>query len=259
MKKIITVIALSLALLAGGTTPVASAATPVAASPTVKPVVTTVYLKVGAKKVQRVKTTATTVGQLLQSRKVTLDADDVVKPALDTVLTKDMKVRVVRVSVTTKTVTKRIPYETVVTKTDKLSIGSKKVVTKGVKGTEQTVWTITSYNGKVKRKVLVSTTVVTPSVTQTILVGTNPYSHGHKLNLARAKMWDRIAKCESGGRWHINTGNGYYGGLQFNLASWRSNGGRDFAAYPHQASRAEQITVANRYYAKAGTRPWTCA
>jgi hypothetical protein len=72
-------------------------------------------------------------------------------------------------------------------------------------------------------------------------------------------MWDRIARCESGGNWHINTGNGYYGGLQFNLASWRANGGRDFAAYPHQATREQQITVANRYYAKAGTRPWSCA
>jgi uncharacterized protein YabE (DUF348 family) len=257
VKKIITVVALSLALLAGGATPVASAATtPVAASPTAKPVVTAVYLKVGAKKAKLVKTTATTVGQLLQSRKVTLDADDVVKPALDTVLTKAMLVRVVRVSVTTKTVTKRLPYDTVTTKTDKLSIGSKKVVTKGVKGTEKTVWTITKYNGKVKSKVLVSTTVTTPSVTRTILVGTNPYSHGHKLNLARAKMWDRIAKCESGGRWHINTGNGYYGGLQFSLGTWRANGGRDFAAKPHKATRAEQITVANRLYAKAGTRPW---
>jgi hypothetical protein len=78
------------------------------------------------------------------------------------------------------------------------------------------------------------------------------------INLARAGMWDRIARCESGGNWHINTGNGYYGGLQFNLASWRSNGGRDFAARPDQASRAEQITVANRYYAKAGLGPWGC-
>lgn len=71
-------------------------------------------------------------------------------------------------------------------------------------------------------------------------------------------MWDRIAKCESGGNWSINTGNGYYGGLQFNLGTWRSVGGTDFAAYPHQASRAEQITVANRLYAQRGLQPWGC-
>ena len=65
-------------------------------------------------------------------------------------------------------------------------------------------------------------------------------------------MWDRIAECESGGNWSINTGNGYYGGLQFATASWLANGGDDFAPRADLASRAEQITIANRYYAKAG-------
>ncbi len=78
------------------------------------------------------------------------------------------------------------------------------------------------------------------------------------LNLARAAMWDRIAKCESGGRWNINTGNGYYGGLQFNNATWLSVNGDDFAPRADLATRAEQITVANRLYAKRGLQPWAC-
>jgi len=78
------------------------------------------------------------------------------------------------------------------------------------------------------------------------------------LNLARAAMWDRIARCESGGNWSINTGNGYYGGLQFNTGSWLANGGADFAPRADLASRAEQITVANRYYATSGLGPWGC-
>ena len=77
-------------------------------------------------------------------------------------------------------------------------------------------------------------------------------------NLARAAMWDRIAKCESGGRWHINTGNGYYGGLQFNYSTWLSVNGDDFASRADRATRAEQITVANRLYAKRGLQPWGC-
>lgn len=84
-------------------------------------------------------------------------------------------------------------------------------------------------------------------------------SSGKALNLARASMWDRIAKCESSNNWSINTGNGHYGGLQFKLATWRSVGGGDFATYPHHATRAEQITVANRLYAQRGTQPWSCA
>ena len=89
--------------------------------------------------------------------------------------------------------------------------------------------------------------------------GSSGGSSGAGLNLARAAMWDRIAQCESGGNWHINTGNGYYGGLQFDKGSWLANGGADFASRADLASRGEQITVANRYYAKAGLGPWGCA
>ena len=62
-------------------------------------------------------------------------------------------------------------------------------------------------------------------------------------------IWDRLAACESGGNWSINTGNGYYGGLQFSLASWRAVGGR---GYPHRASRAEQIRRGRRLQARQG-------
>nr|WP_324606754.1 transglycosylase family protein [Psychromicrobium lacuslunae] len=72
-------------------------------------------------------------------------------------------------------------------------------------------------------------------------------------------MWDRIAQCESGGNWSINTGNGYYGGLQFDAGSWLANGGGAYAPRADLASRAQQIAVANTYYAKAGLAPWGCA
>ena len=81
---------------------------------------------------------------------------------------------------------------------------------------------------------------------------------GAGINLANAAMWDRIAQCESGGRWNINTGNGYYGGLQFSYSTWLSVGGADFASRADLASRAEQITVANRLYAQRGLQPWGC-
>nr|WP_185992579.1 resuscitation-promoting factor [Janibacter cremeus] len=87
----------------------------------------------------------------------------------------------------------------------------------------------------------------------------NSSSSGAGLNLARAGMWDRIAQCESTGNWSINTGNGYYGGLQFDSGTWLGAGGGDFAPRADLASRAEQITVANRVYASRGTSPWGCA
>lgn len=70
-------------------------------------------------------------------------------------------------------------------------------------------------------------------------------------------VWDRLAQCESGGNWRINTGNGYYGGLQFLPSTWRANGGKGM---PHRASRTEQIRVAENLRRKAGFRPWpTCS
>ena len=69
-------------------------------------------------------------------------------------------------------------------------------------------------------------------------------------------VWDQLAQCESGGNWAINTGNGYYGGLQFNLATWQSYGGGEFAAYPHEATREQQIIVAERLHAARGFQPW---
>jgi hypothetical protein len=69
-------------------------------------------------------------------------------------------------------------------------------------------------------------------------------------------VWDDLARCESGGNWAINTGNGYYGGLQFSLATWNGYGGDEFAEYPHQATRAEQIIVAERLRAARGYQPW---
>lgn len=70
---------------------------------------------------------------------------------------------------------------------------------------------------------------------------------------APAGVWDRLAQCESGGNWQINTGNGYYGGLQFSLSSWQAVGGE---GYPNEASRAEQIQRGQQLQAAQGWGAW---
>ena len=65
--------------------------------------------------------------------------------------------------------------------------------------------------------------------------------------------WDALAQCESGGNWQINTGNGYYGGLQFSLGTWQAVGG---TGYPHEHSRETQITMGQRLYASSGWGAW---
>ncbi|HUL97944.1 MAG TPA: transglycosylase family protein [Mycobacterium sp.] len=68
--------------------------------------------------------------------------------------------------------------------------------------------------------------------------------------------WDQVARCESGGNWAINTGNGYQGGLQFAPSTWSSAGGSEFAPAAHLASRDEQIAVAERVLARQGRGAW---
>jgi nucleoid-associated protein YgaU len=77
---------------------------------------------------------------------------------------------------------------------------------------------------------------------------------------AATTVWDRVAKCESGNRWHINTGNGYYGGLQFSSSTWKGFGGRKYGSQAHKATKAEQIAIARRVLAVQGPRAWpTCS
>ena len=237
--------------------------------------------------------TEPTVSQAIAAAGVKLGNLDRVSPAIGTVLKAGDTITVQRVAVTSETKVVTLEFPTTEVKDPSLAKGQRKVKTEGVNGTREDVVEVVKVDGVVESTKTLSETVTLEPVAQVVRVGTKvaepkkveprkvtsrsterttaakkstapkdsapaPEPKGGAINLARADMWDRIAQCESSGRWNINTGNGYYGGLQFNLATWRSVNGPDFAAYPHQASRAEQITVANRLYAQRGLQPWGC-
>ncbi|WP_406216853.1 transglycosylase family protein [Streptomyces canus] len=73
---------------------------------------------------------------------------------------------------------------------------------------------------------------------------------------ATASEWDTVAQCESGGNWSINTGNGYYGGLQFSASTWAAYGGTQYAAQANQAGKSQQIAVAEKVLASQGKGAW---
>ncbi|MFD9129918.1 transglycosylase family protein, partial [Kitasatospora sp. NPDC059571] len=76
---------------------------------------------------------------------------------------------------------------------------------------------------------------------------------------ASVSTWDKVADCESSGNWAINTGNGYYGGLQFSQSTWLGYGGGQYAAYPHQATKQQQILIGEKVLASQGQGAWpTC-
>ena len=88
------------------------------------------------------------------------------------------------------------------------------------------------------------------------VIGTGGLALAGQAGAATDGEWDKVAACESGGNWAINTGNGYYGGLQFLESSWIAYGGQKYAARPDLATKAEQIAVATVLYNERGSAPW---
>ncbi|MEU3705042.1 transglycosylase family protein [Streptomyces anulatus] len=76
---------------------------------------------------------------------------------------------------------------------------------------------------------------------------------------ASVETWDAVAQCESGGNWSINTGNGYYGGLQFSQSSWAAAGGTQYASRADLASKDQQIATAEKLLDLQGPGAWACA
>lgn len=211
-----------------------------------------------------------TVAAALAAAEVQMRAGDRLSHPLDATLAAGETVTVDRVIVTRWTRTVPVDFAIIEKKDASLEKGKTRIQTPGVPGERVDSMETVTVNATIESQNVVSSTVTREPVGQVVLVGTKPKPaapkpaaaktslSGTALNLANAAMWDRIAQCESSGNWSINTGNGYYGGLQFNLGTWQSVNGQDFAAYPHQASREEQITVANRLYALRGLQPWGC-
>lgn len=111
-----------------------------------------------------------------------------------------------------------------------------------------------SYRGKHRKQSNITRTVARVVVAGAVVAA--PMAVAGTASAAPSMDWDALAKCESGNRWNINTGNGFYGGLQFDRGTWLSNGGGQYAPYAHQATREQQIAVAERLFAARSWKPW---
>lgn len=83
-----------------------------------------------------------------------------------------------------------------------------------------------------------------------------PLAAAPTADAATVEQWDQVAACESGGNWQINTGNGYYGGLQFSADTWNGYGGQEYAPTADQATKEQQIDIAERVLAGQGAGAW---
>jgi uncharacterized protein YabE (DUF348 family) len=194
-----------------------------------------VTLKVANDKVERRNIPAKTVGDLLQKVHAGVDRNDIVRPSRSATLTDRTKIVVTKIGVRTK----HVPHESIPApvqeqKDDSMLAGDTKTVREGNDGVRDVTYQVKFRNGEVAKRKVVKADVLRAPVASIIKVGTKTVDTG---------VWDAIAACESGGNWAANTGNGYYGGLQFNLGTWAAYGG---SGRPDQNSREQQIAVAER-------------
>ena len=195
-----------------------------------------------ADKKRKVGVTALTVRDVLDELGVAVDADDKVKPALGREITDGDTVAVTRIKVLTKTVRDQaIDFDTIERQDDSMLEGETSTRRAGRTGLRDVTYRLRFRNGEVVARKVVSSDVTRRPTDAIVSVGTKEEVTS---NFAGGStVWDALAQCESGGNWAINTGNGYYGGLQFNLGTWQAYGG---PGLPSQASRETQIAIATK-------------
>ncbi|WP_328427165.1 transglycosylase family protein [Streptomyces sp. NBC_00443] len=112
-----------------------------------------------------------------------------------------------------------------------------------------------SSKGKHRRPSKAARAIAVVGVTGAAAVAA-PLMAAGSASAATASEWDAVAQCEAGGNWSINTGNGYYGGLQFSASTWAAYGGTAYASTADQASKAQQIEIAEKVLAGQGKGAW---
>ncbi|MET3962637.1 uncharacterized protein YabE (DUF348 family) [Marmoricola sp. OAE513] len=203
-------------------------------------------VKLGKADARRVKVAAPTVAVLLKQLGAEKDENDIVRPALTSPIKAGDKITLIKVRSIRKHVARERVAPPVVKKSDpSMYVGQSETVKTGKAGVRDVTYKIVFHNGKVVKKKVLTQQVLKAPTKSVVAVGTKAVP----ASTANGGAWDRIAQCESGGNWHINTGNGYYGGLQFSMSTWRANGG---VGRPDQASREEQIAVAERVRQRSG-------
>jgi uncharacterized protein YabE (DUF348 family) len=216
-----------------------------------------VHIKLGAKDIKKRKVTALTVADVLKSMGFEVDRHDKVSPSLETEITDGEKVVVKDIRLATKKVKREVVDAPVIEREDaSMYEGEEEVVQSGKDGVRNVTYRLRFVNGELVAREVVKASVSVKAVPTIVKVGTKeePTSNFAGGNT----VWDALAQCESGGNWAINTGNGYYGGLQFNLGTWQSYGG---TGLPSQASRETQIAIATKVRdASGGYGAWpACA
>lgn len=232
-----------------------------------------VAVKDGASKPKTLTTTGLSVDEALLDLGINVDHDDVVRPQRTARIHDGSTIAITRFVATKHSVVRSVGFSTVVRKDAHLYTDQSRVARDGRPGKDKVTYRVVRRNGKVVINRIVERVQLTAPVTRVDVHGTKPRpapapapattttAPAPVTTSSGGTVWDAIAQCESGGNWAINTGNGYYGGLQFLQSTWLANGGGAYASLPSEASREQQIAIATKVRdAAGGYSPWpACA
>jgi resuscitation-promoting factor RpfB len=201
-----------------------------------------------------VRLAAPNVGGLLAAAGAPLEQSDTVVPAASSPVVENMQIQVTRVRI--EKVTQRIPLPPANQRVEDPTMNMSRQVVEnpGTPGLQDVTFAIAKVNGTETGRLPVANVIVTPSVDGVLRVGTKPGTEVPPIS--NGGTWDALAQCEAGGNWGINTGNGFFGGVQFDQNTWERNGGLRYAARADLATREEQITIAEVTRARQGWGAW---
>ena len=204
--------------------------------------------------VRTVHLPAPNVGGLLNAAGAPLVDSDQVLPGAMAPIVDGMQIQVTRNRI--QRVTERVPLPPNSRRIEDPELNRSRQVVEdpGSPGIQDVTFAVATVNGVETGRLPVSNVVVTPAREVVLRVGTKPGTDIPPI--ADGSIWDSLASCEAGGNWAINTGNGFYGGVQFDQNTWERSGGLQYAPRADLATREEQIAVATVTQQRQGWGAW---
>jgi resuscitation-promoting factor RpfB len=204
--------------------------------------------------VRTVRLAAANVAGLLEAAGAPLLQSDSVVPAANSPVTDGMQVQVTRVRVQKVTQPMPLVPENKVVQDPTMNMSRQVVEDPGTPGTQNVTFAVATVNGVETGRLPVANVVLTPARDALLRVGAKPGTEVPPVS--NGTTWDALSRCEAGGNWAINSGNGFYGGVQFDQNTWERNGGLRYAQRADLASREEQIAIAEVTRARQGWGAW---
>lgn len=197
---------------------------------------------------------APNVAGLLAAAGAPLEQNDTVVPAASAPVTEGMQVHVTRMRI--EKVTERIPLAPDNKRIEDTGLNMSRQIVEdpGAPGTQDVTYAVAKVNGVETGRLPVANVVINPARDGVLRVGAKPGTEVPPVS--NGAQWDSLAQCEAGGNWAINTGNGFFGGVQFDQNTWERQGGLRYAPRADLATREEQIAIATVTQARQGWGAW---